>query len=213
MTCILLFAFTLSTVSAQLIQDSDALQLVAQLEAKYNAYSSLEAEFSLHVDIPEEEPIKQKGTVIQKGDDYFLNTDSQAIYSDGKSVWVHLKDDKEVQINDVDEDEASMLNLSPKGILAMFNKDDFEYAIVKRESHLNQVEFKPIDKDSDILKVRIAVNESKQTLETATVFYKDGIRYTVTVGDVLTNKTYDPSVFMFDKSKYPGIYVEDLRID
>jgi len=203
----------LGTLSAQIIQDEDALALINTLEQKYNAYQSLEAQFKLTISIPEDEPIIRKGKVIQKGQDYFLNTESQDVYSDGKSIWIHLKDDSEVQINDVDEDDGSMMNLSPSGILAMFNKNNYEYAIVKKEKSLNQIEFKPMETDSDISKIRIEVNVKSDELSNATVFYKDGIRYHVDVTDVAANEVYDDSIFKFDASKYPGIYVEDLRID
>lgn len=198
---------------AQVIQDKDALALINSLEQKYSTYSSLEAQFKLSINIPEEESIIQNGTVIQKGDDYFLNTESQAVYSNGKSIWIHLKDDAEVQINDIDEDDNAMMNLSPSGILAMFDKKTYEYAIVKKETSLNQIELKPMDSDSDIFKVRIEIDTKAKELTTATVFYKDGIRYHVTVSNVTANKTYEDSIFTFDPSQYPGIYIEDLRID
>lgn len=209
----IMLSMFVNAVSAQVIQDVDALALVNSLEEKYNAYQSLEAQFNLTISIPEEEAIIQSGKVIQKGQDYFLDTESQAVYSDGKSVWIHLKNDSEVQINDIEEDEASMMNLSPSGILAMFDQNKFEYAIVKKEKDLNQIEFKPIDRDSDISKVRIEVNVKASELIYATVFYKDGIRYHVDVSDVTANQSYDDSIFTFDASKFPGIYVEDLRID
>lgn len=209
----LMLSMCVGAVSAQVIQDEDALALINTLEEKYNAYQSLEAQFSLTINIPEEEAIVQSGMVIQRGQNYFLDTESQAVYSDGKSVWVHVKDDAEVQINDIDEDEGSLMNLSPSGILSMFDKDKYEYAIVKKESSLNQIELKPMDRDSDISKVRIEINIKSEELTNATVFYKDGIRSHVNVSDVTANKSYNDSIFKFDATKFPGIYVEDLRID
>jgi hypothetical protein len=45
------------------------------------------------------------------------------------------------------------------------------------------------------------------------VFAKDGSRYTLKVNEIKPNKNYGPETFVFDASKYPGIHVEDLRID
>ncbi len=201
-------------INAQLIQDKDALNLVRQLEAKYNAYSAIEANFSITVDIPEEQPILQEGTLIQKGDRYFMETQDQTVYSDGESMWLHIKPDNEVQINDVEEDdEGSVMNLSPKGILAMFDEDSYEYAITSKEGNIHHIEFKPIDENSDFSKLRVSIDTKANTLVDTKVFYKDGIRYTMSVGEVTPNGSYQDELFVFDASKFPGIYVEDLRID
>ena len=213
LTLLLLIAISYTPLAAQLIQDEDALALVHQLEKKYNSFESLAAEFTLTIDIPEEESIIQVGKMIQKGNAYYLNTESQAIYSDGTSVWVHLKDDNEVQINSVEEDEASLINLSPKGIFALFDEETYEYAIVKKEKHIHQVEFKPMDQDSEFSKIRISVDTKSKSLIHTKVFYKDGMRSTLEVGQVTTDQKYDPQQFVFDVSAHPGVYVEDLRID
>ena len=199
--------------SAQLIQDSDALDLVRQLEAKYNSYSAIEAAFSIRIDIPEEDPILQEGKVIQKGDRYFMETQAQTIFSDGNSMWLYLKDDNEVQINTVEEDEASVMNLSPKGILALFDEDSYEYAITNKEGNIHHVEFKPLDKDSDFSKFRVSIDTKAETLIDTKIFYKDGIKYTMSVGKVTPNGSYQDDIFVFNAAKFPGVYVEDLRID
>lgn len=213
LTLFVLFALSYTQISAQLIQDKDALDIVHQLEKKYNSFKSLEATFKLTIEIPEEESIIQSGNMIQKGNAYFLNTESQDIYSDGKSVWVHLKDDNEVQINSVEEDEASLINLSPKGIFALFDEEIYEYAIVKNEGAINQIEFKPMDQDSEFSKIRISVDTKSKSLLNTKVFYKDGMRSTLEVGQVSTDQNYDDQQFVFDVDAHPGVYVEDLRID
>ncbi len=213
LTLFAIIALGQTYISAQLIQDQDALDIVHELEKKYNSFESLEATFNLIIEIPEEESIIQSGNMIQKGNAYFLHTESQDIYSDGKSVWVHLKDDNEVQINSVEEDEASLINLSPKGIFALFDEETYEYAIVKKEGSINQIEFKPMDQDSEFSKIRISVNTKSKALIHTKVFYKDGMRSTLEVGQVTTNQTYDAQQFIFDVDAHPGVYVEDLRID
>lgn len=210
-TCLLLFLAI--QIQAQLIQDKNALDLVRKLELKYNTYNSIEAAFSITIEIPEEDAILQEGKLIQKGKMYFMETEAQTIYSDGESMWLHLKEDNEVQINDVEEDEASVMNLSPKGILAMFDENSYEYAITNKEGHIHQIEFKPLDEDSEFSKLRVSINTKTNHLLDTKVFYTDGIRYTMTVGTVTPNLAYDDDIFAFNASKFPGIYVEDLRID
>lgn len=213
LTLLLFSMLSYSQLISQIIQDEDALTMVQQLEKKYNGFESLEVQFNLTIDIPEEDPILQTGRMIQKGNAYIIQSEAQDIYSDGQSVWVHLKDDNEVQINDVEEGEPSLTNLSPKGILAMFDESTYEYAIVKKEGKTQQIEFKPMDQDSEFSKIRISVDAKSISLLDTKVFYKDGMRTTLEVGDVRTNQNYDSSQFMFDAAAHPGVYIEDLRID
>lgn len=213
LTLITFYILSLSQLNSQVIQDEDALALVHQLEKKYNSFESIEVQFDLVIDIPEEESILQSGKMIQSGDAYVIQSQAQDIYSDGQSVWIHLKDDNEVQINSVEEGEGSLTNLTPTGILAMFDENTYEYAIVKKEAKINQIEFKPMDQDSEFSKIRINVDTASLSLLSTKVFYKDGIRSTLDIGDVTTNQSYDSTLFVFDKAAHPGIYIEDLRID
>ena len=45
------------------------------------------------------------------------------------------------------------------------------------------------------------------------VFSKDGSKFTLKIESMATNKIYPAEMFVFDKTKYPGVHVEDLRID
>ena len=74
------------------IKDSDPEQqkLLDQLKKQYDSYQSVEAYFTLNIEIPEEEDIVQKGNIIQQGDKYRLELEDQAIISDGKTLWYHV---------------------------------------------------------------------------------------------------------------------------
>jgi len=199
--------------SAQNIQDKNALKIINQLEQKYNTYQSIEANFNLTTEIPEEEPIKESGKFIQDGTAYHLDSDQQTIFSDGKSIWLFLKNQNEVQINSIAEDEGSLINLTPRGIINLFNNSEFDYAIVNEEKGISHIEFKPLDKNSEYSKARLAIDINKKELKSAKVFYKDGIRLTLDVVDITPNQSYDAEIFVFNAAEYPGVHVEDLRID
>jgi len=213
MSKLLIILFSLSSfgLSAQLIKDKAALKLVNKLEKKYDKYNTLEATFDLVIEFPEADKQVQSGRVVQKDEQYYLDTDAQTVYSDGKSIWIHLKNEKEVQINSIDEGEEGLLNLSPKGILAMFDKDKFEYAITNTENDMSHIEIKPLDSDSDYFKVRLIVDTNSDELKESKVFYKDGMVTTLIVNDIMANKEYTLETFTFDPSSHPGVHVEDLR--
>jgi hypothetical protein len=45
------------------------------------------------------------------------------------------------------------------------------------------------------------------------VFSKNSSTFTLVFKDVFYNKTYPNDVFAFKASKYPGVHIEDLRVD
>ena len=200
---------------AQNGMDPEARKILEKLSNEYNSYSSMEVTFDLVLDLPDQSPETQKGKVIQKGDKYILDLQDQAIYCDGNYVWLHLKDNEEVQINDLDEDAEDSF-LTPKDMMTIYESDDYSYAVNGTEKSgsktLTLIEFKPNDPDSEYSKLRLSVDKKANKMSQMMVFSKDGSKYTLIVKDILSNKSYADALFVFDPKKFPGIHVEDLRL-
>ncbi len=195
--------------------DAEATTILDQMKKEYDAYSSVEISFTLDIEIPEQAKESQKGKIIQNKDKYQVNLDDQSIYCNGAVVWVHLKDNNEVQINDFEEDSSSEI-MSPKDILSVYESGEYDYAITNEQREdgqfVQQIEFKPLDKDSEYSKMRLTLVKKTKALKRIKIFAKDGSRFTMSVDDLIANKDYPASTFEFDASQYPGIYVEDLRL-
>jgi outer membrane lipoprotein-sorting protein len=206
----------LTFVFAQQANDSDpqARKTLENLKKEYDTYSSLEINFDLILDLPDQAPEQQKGKVIQAGEKYKLELDAQAVYCDGKTVWVHLKDNNEVQINDVEETEDDSF-LTPTDMLKIYESEDFYYAITdsssKGKKTFQTIEFKPLEDNSEYSKMRIIVNTTDRKIKIMEIFSKDGSKYKLEVKNFLTNKQFPGQLFVFDANKFPGIHVEDLR--
>jgi outer membrane lipoprotein-sorting protein len=206
----------LTFVFAQQASDSDpqARTTLENLKKEYDSYSSLEINFDLTLDLPDQAPEQQKGKVIQSGEKYKLELDAQAVYCDGETVWVHLKDNNEVQINDVEETEDDSF-LTPTDMLRIYESEDFYYAITdsstKEGNNYQTIEFKPLEDNSEYSKMRIVVNTTGRKINSMEIFSKDGSKYKLEVNNFLTNKEFPAKSFVFDASNFPGIHVEDLR--
>ena len=61
-------------------------KLLDQLQKKYTSYNTIEADFTLTIEIPEEDEEIQKGTIIQNGEKYRLDIEGQCIVSDGTTL-------------------------------------------------------------------------------------------------------------------------------
>ncbi len=198
--------------------DSDpaAKAVLEKLRSKYENFKSIEADFTLSIEIPEEPVEEQDGSIIQQDEKYYLKLSSQEIYCDGKDLWLFLRNNNEVQINNVDEMDNGEV-LSPNDLLRIYEKEEYVYALMNEFSEngqiFQQIEFKPLDQNSEYSKMRLTVNKSQNDISQIKVFSKDGSRYTLTINALSPNKSYAASQFVFDKTKYPGVIVEDLRID
>lgn len=197
--------------------DPKAKAILKKMEAKYEAYKTVGADFTLTIEIPEEEKEVQQGSIAQKGDQYKVELEHQSVYSDGKSLWLYMKHSNEVQINDVDdfEDEGEML--SPKDLLRIYEKEDFIYQLVNEDYEkgvmIQQIEFKPTDRDSEYSKMRVTIDKKKLEIKRIKAFSKDGSRYTMEVKKFKANQKYASADFVFNPDEYPDIFVEDLRIE
>ena len=198
--------------------DPAAKAILEKLRTKYEVYKTVAADFTLTIEIPEEDKEVQQGTIIQAGDKYRLDLDHQAIYSDGNDLWLFMKNSNEVQINSVDdfeEDEGELM--SPKDLLRIYEKEDFIYHLINEDYEngvaIQQIEFKPINKDSEYSKMRVTIDRKKTQLLRIKAFSKDGARYTMEVTKFTPNGAYKDADFVFDTKEYPDVFVEDLRIE
>lgn len=201
-------------------EDSDpkAKEALEKMRKKYSAYQTLEADFSLEIEVPEQPKEVQKGKLIQQGDKYRLQLNDRTLVSDGKSSWLYIKKNKEVQINDVDDDANSEGGISsPKDLLKAYEWDDYVYALVNEFTEngklVQQIEFKPTKKDSDYSKIRLTLDKKTSDVVSIKSFGKDGTRYTLTVDKLTPNKQVPASTFTFSKSECPDCHFEDLRVD
>jgi len=215
-------AFIFTNLSAQEKNDySSATQsdpaakaVLDKVRAKFETYSSLEAEFSLVIELPEQPKEVQKGKLQQKGDQFRLNLESHGIVSDGESVWLHLKNAQEVQISDMEEGDGDML--SPKDLLQIYESEEYVYVLanefMENNRPVQQIEFKPLDRDSEYSKLRMTLDKKSSDIVRIKVFAKDGSRYTLNMNKMKPNVSFAADHFTWTKKECPDCYVEDLRL-
>ncbi len=201
--------------SATETSDPAAKSLLDKLRKKYEGYKTLELAFSLEIEVPGAPKESQKGTLAQSGEKYRLEMTDQTIISDGKTTWVYLRKNNEVQINNADP-KAEQSFISPRELMKMYQKGEWLYAMADEETLggklCQQVEFKPTNKKSEYSKLRLAIDKKAQTMHSIKAFAKDGSRYTFSVSKQSPNKEFAGDKFTFDKAKFPGCRVEDLRM-
>lgn len=197
--------------------DPEAKKIMDIVKKKYNGYSSLEASFTLQTKFPDQnsEPLSQEGRVARAGDKYFMYLGNLEVLCNGKVIWYILKDNKEVQINDIPDQEETDNILSPSSMFNFYTTDNYVYALIASVTEggqpIEKIEFKPLDRESDYFKLRMSLHAKTKDITRIEAFSKDGTRYDIKVNKLEPNKNYLASIFEFDKAKYPDFYVEDLR--
>lgn len=201
--------------SAIIAQKNDpaAKQVLDAVSAKFKTFSSVQAGFAYKVENGAGKALSTKnGTVWMKGNKYKVSFGGQEIFSDGKTVWNYDKSSNEVTINNVD---ASGSTLTPQKLFTNFYDKDFLYLLNGEKKvggkTLQEIEMTPTDKSKAFHKVYLQVDKTAKTIYSTKVLENGGNRYTYTVSTMKTNAPLADNQFVFDKNKYPGVEVVDLR--
>lgn len=195
--------------------DPEATAILEAVRKKYESFPAVEARFRLAIAIPDEAEQREEGYLAQWGDKYRLELSDQLVISDGQSVWVWLKANEEVQINDADPEEEGEV-WTPRDLLRIYESEDFVYVLVgsSREGKrtLQAIEFKPLDRHSEYSKVRLLVDARTHDIVRVITFQKDGTRLTLELLELTPHAALDEQLFRFDKSLCPTCHYEDLRL-
>ncbi len=193
--------------------EAKATEILESSKGAIADFEGIEADFTMVVEIPDQDKQIQKGKLIQQGDKYKLDLPDREIVCNGNSVWNYLRDINEVHISDVEEDTEEGF-ATPLDWMKIYESDDFVYALVNRIQNggktVDQIEFKATDKGADFSKVRLSVDQ-KHLPNMLEFFYKDGVKMTLHLDAMYSYFNAAPDFFSFDKSKYPGVHIEDLR--
>lgn len=197
--------------------DPEAKAILDKTKLLYESYKTMEANFTMEIEIPEEDTEVQKGKLIQDGKKFQLSLPDIQIFNDGSTVWTYMKGNKQVQISDSEDIEDSEDFLTPNDILKMYDRGDFYYVLMnvatEGNTPIQQIEFKPKDSDSEYSKMRLTINRKNAQIKRIKIFSKDGSRFTLRINELKTNKSYASDAFKLDTKSLPkDISVEDLRI-
>jgi len=194
--------------------DAKAKAILAEVSKKYRSYNVIKTDFSFMLENPQAK-IKetQQGSLIAKSEanKYKVTMTDQELYSDGKSQWTYLKDNKEVQITDVANNTDG---INPAKIFTIYEKG-YKYLFTGEKrvgaKTLQTIDLSPLDIKKSIFKIRLTIDKAAKQITNVVIFDKSGNRYTYAIKSFIPNVKVAESVFAFDAKKYPGVEVVDLR--
>lgn len=191
----------------------NAKEILDKVSQKTKSYKSIRLTYSLVHTSPEGANDKATGTLLMKGNKYQVTVLDNVLYCDGKTLWTHMIEEKEVVVSNIEDDDANAMN--PAKILTMYEKG-FKFKFVQDRFEASRaiyvIDLFPEDvANSEYSKVRLSIDKDKSQLWKAEYFSKDGNKYTITVNTFKVNEQLPDSSFTFDKAKNPGVKVIDER--
>jgi len=198
---------------SQVKNDPAAKSILDGVSIKFKTFSTVQATFSYKVENGSGKALSNKnGSIKMKGTKYRVSFGGQEIFCNGITVWNYDKAANEVTISKLD---ASSGMITPQKLFTNFYDKDFLYMLngEKKSGNktLQEIEMTPVDKSKPFYKVYVQVDKAAKTIYSTKVLENAGNRYTYTISTMKTNKPLADNIFIFDKTKYPGVEEVDLR--
>ncbi|MBL7950926.1 MAG: outer membrane lipoprotein carrier protein LolA [Flavobacteriales bacterium] len=201
-------------LGVQAQDDARSKAIVDKLVAKAKAWTSFEADFSSRLQNTKDKlDLKQEGNMKVKGKKFRLVLDKNTVINDGTVLYTYNKDANEVNLSDPAEmdqelDPSKLFTQYEKGFKSTFVEEKADAAGVTVQT----IKLFPIDPSKKAFHtVIIAVDKAKVEPKSIQVLYKDGNQVTYTLKKFTANTELADGLFVFDKSKFPGVEVNDMR--
>jgi len=208
MVCLIMIGF-----AAKAQNDPKAQTILDAMSKKYKDMSSFKAKFSFTLENAQAN-VKEtsEGDIEVKGAKFHLKMGNQEIYNNGTTVWTYMKGENEVNISNYEPEENEV---TPTKIYTLY-KQGYKYHVLEEKKYngvaYDVVELNPEDiKKSKFFKIKIEVNKTDKSVRSWKIYEKNGSVYTYMIKSFTPNLKLEDTYFNFDKSKYAGVEVEDLR--
>ncbi len=200
------------TASAQ--EDAKGKAIVDRLMAQAKTWTSFEADFSSRLQSAKDKlDVKQEGNMKVKGKKFRLVLAKNTIINDGTTLHTYNSEANEVTLSDPAEmdqelDPTRLFTQYEKGFKSQFVEEKADAAGVVTQV----VKLFPLDAaKKPYHTVVLTVDKAKGEPRSVQVLYKDGNVVTYTLKKFTPNAVLADGLFAFDKTKFPGVEVNDMR--
>lgn len=196
---ILILAFCLSA-NAFSQKDKQAREVLDKTATAMKTAGGIRAEFGG----------SSNGTLLLKGDRFYLNSGGVQSWFDGKTQWSYLENSNEVNISTPTPDELQGIN--PYSLLSLYENGynyKYEGAKTRNGKHGYEVILTP-EKQQDVASITLFVSKTYEPLYIK-ILQSNNTVNEIIVSSYQTHQPLDDTTFKFDKKKYPDAEVIDLR--
>jgi outer membrane lipoprotein carrier protein len=212
-TLFLLLSLLLPAIDATAQDDARSKAILDKLMSQAKSWNSFEADFTSRlVSTRDKLDVKQEGNMKVKGNKFRLQLDKNTIINDGTTMYTYSKESNEVNLSDPTEmdqelDPTKLFTQYEKGFKSQFVEEGTDNGV-----RTEVVKLFPIDPAKRAYHtVVLTVDKEKTEPRSIQVQYKDGNTVTYNLTRFVPNPTLADDLFTFDKGKYPGVEVNDMR--
>jgi outer membrane lipoprotein-sorting protein len=153
--------------------------------------------------------VSKKGILIFSKGKYIVKMPDQEIYSDGKTLWIHLPQDEELTILNYDPEEGLELEQIFTFSKGQEEKARYESQEVVEGRPLDQIYLSINNPDLDFNLARIWINSDSKLMEKIIMINRMQTRTSYEFSNILINQGLTESTFVFDLNNFKGdIYDE-----
>ena len=212
MKYLLIFFILISAVKLNAQIDQKAKVILDQVSAKTKSFKSITADFVFVMENTEVDLLEEnQGSLIIQNDKYKLSLNGVEIMCDGESQWTYMQDAEEVNISEANIGEDQMIN--PATIFTIYENgfvNTYLGEFTSDSKKTYKIELVPVE-INEFNRVILEIEQNTYQILSATMFGTDGNKYSITVNNMETTKTYQNNIFTFDASKHPNVSVIDMR--
>jgi outer membrane lipoprotein carrier protein len=210
----LLFACTLMSVTAQ-EQDPKAKAILDDLSKTTKSHKTISSDFVLMMYNKDKKMTeKQSGKVVVKGQMFKLDIPGNAIVCDGKTIWNHNKDAKEVTIKSYDPNNNEQLN--PSKIFTIY-ESGFKFKYDKKKkvgtALCHVIDLYPTNEQQKkkYHTVKLYVDKTKKQVVQMKIMMKDGTMNAYEIKSFSPNLEISDASFVFDTKGFKPDQIIDER--
>ncbi|ARV14491.1 LolA family protein [Polaribacter sp. SA4-12] len=205
---ILFLSIFLTTITFS--QNSEkAKSLLDEVSTKMGAYKNMSIDFSQTLSnedagIMEGDEPPIRGQISLHGEKYSLNYLGNKFIFDGKKLYVINNDEKEITITDGDMSGDDGF-IYPSKLLTFYKEGyNFEMGNLKnlKGRKIQFVTLNPIDSESDIVKVELAIDAKTLHIYKLIQTGSNGSKTTFTITEFKSNQALSSNYFSFNEEKY-----------
>ncbi len=204
---IVLFINSICSLTAQKTSDSEVLinNFIQSIQQ-----SAIQTDFS--ITSTEKNAVHSQrfsGKLLLKGNQFYLEMDDILVWFNGKTQWVYLKQSNEVTLTEPSEVELAEVN--PVAVLSSFRTK----SNLKKGSSRNplnvKIEMTPKKKGEAFSKMEAEFIKSSGHLSHILIQYTNGSKHEIQLSNYRLQQQIPAGSFVFDRSKYKNVIVNDLR--
>lgn len=149
------------------------------------------------------------GTFTLKGNKFVLEMDQMKAWFDGKTQWAYMEENNEVSITEPSETELAQTN--PMAILLGYKSKSIVRFSKTKSTQNYIIDMIPKVKNNDFVKIEVQVNKTSGNLVSIKLTDKKNTITLLSLTNYQKGIKISDDVFVFNKSKFKGVTINDLR--